>query len=204
MTISSTQTKTIYNGNGATTAFSIPFIFFTSSELLVVETVLLTGVETVKTLNVDYTVTGGNGNIGTANALSAPPSTVSWTIKRNTDRTQLVDYIPNDAFPAEIHERALDKVTAITQEIEETIGRTVKISIGSPLSNIELPSPGAGQVIGWNATGDALTVFDLAATGLLTLPVGIAQGGTGGITKQAALQNLNLSCLRVYKYNNFI
>ena len=125
MTVSTTTAKVSYTGNGSTTAFAVPFVFFSSAELEVIERTIATGAEVVKTLTTHYTVTGGDGATGTVTALTAPASTVEWHIRRKTARTQLVDYQANDAFPADTHERALDRAAARDQEIEETVGRAL-------------------------------------------------------------------------------
>lgn len=200
MTVSSTQTKTTYVGDGSTTVFPVPFIFFGGHELQVIET--SNNIETVKSYNVDYTVAGGNGAIGTVNAIVAPSNTVTWTIRRNTDKTQLTDYTPNDPFPAETHERALDKLTAITQELQETFDRTIKLPVSSSLT-LDFPVPGADEFIKYNAAGTALETSSIIGLGALAIPVSISDGGTGASTKETAIQNFNLSPLRVYKYQNF-
>jgi len=203
MTVSATQTKTGYVGDGATTVFPVPFIFFNGNELLIIETVTATGVETTKSYNVDYTVSGGNGNNGTVIAVAAPSASVTWTIKRNTALTQLVDYTPNDPFPAETHERALDRLTAIVQEQQELIGRNITIPISSSLSNIQIPLPGNSKFWRWNAAGTAIEAVDIVSIGLIGLPVSITDGGTSATTKDVALANFNLSCLRAVKFRNF-
>ena len=77
MTVSTTTTKVIYNGDGATTAFPTTFEFFDAADLEVIERVITTGAETVKTLTTDYTVSGGNGSSGTVTAVTAPASSTA-------------------------------------------------------------------------------------------------------------------------------
>lgn len=127
MTISTTTSTVAYVGDGVTTDFPVPYAFFDSDEIEVVERITATGVETVKALTSDYIVTGGAGTTGTVKATGAVPSTVTWTIRRKTDRTQLTDYVPNDAFPAEAHERALDRAIAIIQELERDGARSFQV-----------------------------------------------------------------------------
>ena len=105
MTISSTINRISYDGNGSTLEFGVPFTFFDDDELQVIERISATGVESIKSLNNDYTVQGGDGATGTVTAAIAPSPTVSWTILRRTKRTQAIDYTDNDPFPAETHER---------------------------------------------------------------------------------------------------
>lgn len=133
MTISSTTNTVSYTGNGSTTAFPVTFVFFgtaTSAEIEVVEVVIATGAETVKTNGTHFTVSGGSGSTGTVTAVTAPASTVNWVINRNTTQTQETDYVDNDPFPAESHEKALDRLTAIAQEQERTLTRTAQLPDG--------------------------------------------------------------------------
>ena len=53
MTVSSTQTRVSYSGNGTTTAFAVPFYFLANSDLLVVLR-SSAGVETTQVLNTNF------------------------------------------------------------------------------------------------------------------------------------------------------
>lgn len=176
MTVSTTTAKVGYLGNGTTTVFAVPFVFFGASELEVTERVVATGVETVRALTTHYNVTGGNGSTGTVTAVAAPPATVTWTIARKTQRTQLTDYLTGDAFPAETHERALDRLTALVQEIEEILGRSLRIPITDTGINPQLPgSTGrANKVLVFDAAGapgvsDASALASLTASAYVTV-----------------------------------
>lgn len=127
MTISTTDSTEKYTGNGATTAFPVGFVFFDADELEVIERTIATGAEVTKALSTDYTVSGGAGDVGTVTANTAPASTVEWHIRRKTDPTQEVDYAENDSFPAETHERALDRVVAQLQEFRTDLARALLI-----------------------------------------------------------------------------
>lgn len=118
MTLTTTSTTVVYSGNGSTTAFAVPFQFYT----LVVTETSSGGVVTTKTLGTHYTVTGGSGSTGTVTMLTAPASGVTLTITRSTARTQLADYAEGEAFPAATHESALDKIVMMLQEIETDLG----------------------------------------------------------------------------------
>ena len=147
MTITNTTTKVGYTGDGITVAFPVPFPFFDTDELEVVERVISTGAETVKVLTTHYTVSGGNGSTGTVTALAAPTALVQWFILRKTFLVQETDYPQNDPFPAESHERALDRGIAISQELREILDRALKIPKTDPsTAGTELPvgviSPG--------------------------------------------------------------
>jgi len=134
MTISTTDSRISYNGNGVTTVFSFPYRFLANGDLVVVE-VSSTGVETVKTLTTHYTLTGaGDDAGGSVTMLVAPASGVRLVIYRSTAITQETDYISGDPFPAETHERALDRLTMIAQEISPAAARAIKVPVGDPTS----------------------------------------------------------------------
>ncbi len=135
MTISTTESRISYNGNGVTTEFSFPYRFLANGDLVVVE-VAADGTETVKTITTHYTITGaGDDAGGSVTMLVAPASGTRLVIYRDTEVVQETDYTSGDAFPAESHERALDRLTMILQE--KTPGaagatRAIQIPIGDP------------------------------------------------------------------------
>jgi len=127
MTISTTASRISYNGNGATTAFSFPYRFLTNADLTVIK-VAADGTETTLVLNTNYTVTGADDDAGgTVTVSVAPLSGQRLVIFREIDITQEVDYITGDAFPAETHERALDRLTMIAQQHQDAIDRSAKL-----------------------------------------------------------------------------
>ena len=163
MTISSTTNTVSYTGNASTTAFAVPYAFFgtgTTSEIQVVEVVIATGVETVKSNGSDYTVAGGSGTTGTVTATVAPASTVKWVINRATTQTQETDYVENDPFPAESHEEALDRLTAIDQEQQRALDRTAQLPDGyTGVFDPTLPTTITGStVLAFNAGATAFEV----------------------------------------------
>jgi hypothetical protein len=139
-----------------TVAFAVPFAFFGPGELAVIERQSDTGARTTKVLGTHYTVAGGNGESGTVTAVAPPAAGVTWTIARKTNRTQLVDYTPNDPFPAETHERALDRQAAVSQELGDAVSRSAQLSPTTPLESLEMPDPEAGRFLRWNAQADGL------------------------------------------------
>jgi len=168
MTISSTTTTVSYTGNGSTTAFPVTFAFFgtgTSSEIEVIERVIATGAETTKTYSTHYTVTGGNGSTGTVTAGSAPADTVQWHIRRKTTQTQGTDYVENDAFPAESHEEALDRLTMVNQEQETDLSKSFKFAdTYTGAASTTMPEPVANAYLLYNSDGTALVTSTSSAS----------------------------------------
>jgi len=116
MTVSTTNTRNSYSGNGSTTVFAYTFKIFDDDDITVIVRTDSTGVETTKTKTTHYTVSGvGSASGGNITFGSAPASGETVVLLRTTARTQLTDYTPNDPFPAATHEDALDKLTLIAQ-----------------------------------------------------------------------------------------
>src|SRR5262249_22869898 len=139
-----------------TVDFAIPFAFFGADELTVIERQSNTGVRTTKILGTHYTVAGGNGDNGTVTAVAPPAVGVTWTIARKNHRTQTVGYTPNDPFPAETHERALDRQAAVSQELGDAVSRSAQLSPTTSLESLEMPDPEEGRFLRWNASADGL------------------------------------------------
>ena len=161
MTISTTESRISYNGNGATTVFSFPYRFLANGDLVVVE-VAADGTETVKTITTHYTITGaGDDAGGSVTMLVAPASGTRLVIYRDTEVVQETDYISGDPFPAETHERALDRLTMIAQEIAPNLARSITLPVGDA-SGLNDTLPAAANRL------DKFIVFD-ATTGATEL-----------------------------------
>jgi len=156
MTVTTTASRVEYTGNGATTAFSVNFYFLANGDLTVYQDGVL------KTITTHYTVTGaGNPAGGTVTFLSAPANSELVVIFRDPAITQSTDYTPNDPFPAETHEEALDRLTMIAQRLSDRVDRSAILPDTAESSiSAELPTPSAGKALLWNADGDGLENSD--------------------------------------------
>src|SRR3972149_2132768 len=136
MTVPSAQTAGIvYTGNGITLAFSYPFRIFTASDLHV----YFNGVEQF----LGFTISGINTSSGGTVTFTVPPASgVKVSLIRLLPVTQLVDYQAFDAFPAETHEQALDKLTLLAQQNYEGDFRSIHVPLSEPIfaANLQLPS----------------------------------------------------------------
>lgn len=164
MTVSTTTAKVSYAGDGSTTTFAVGFYFLATSHLKVTLRAA-DGTETVKTLTTDYTVSGaGNPSGGSVTLLSAPASGVTVVITRNVPQTQLVDYQPNDPFPANTHEQALDQLTMEVQQLQEQINRAIKLSTTNVMNSTEFTvgaTDRANKVFGFDANGELVVSQEL-------------------------------------------
>lgn len=102
----------------STGPFAIPFYFLENGHIVAELYTLSSGeyVQTILTLDTDYTLSGaGNENGGTL-TLNAARSGSTLLIYRDPEATQLTSYVATGKFPATSHERALDKLTMLIQK----------------------------------------------------------------------------------------
>lgn len=194
MTVAVESGRASYATNGTTGPFTIPFYFLDATHLQVVHR-SSAGVETTLALNTDYTVTGAGvpaGGTLTTTVAYAAGGTI--TIVRNVPMTQETDYGDADSFPAESHERALDKLTMIAQQHDETLARVLVLSVGSTGSAV-LPDVAsrANKLLGFTSDGAPAAVpsvlgtatqlaLDLVSSIGATL-VGFISAGTGAVAR---------------------
>lgn len=162
MTVETTDNRISHAGNGITTDFSFPYLFFVNSDLEVLEVDDVTAVETIKVLDTDYTVTGSGADAGgTVTATTAPATGKTWVIIRELDGTQGLDLVENDSLPAEEVERAFDRTTMLTQQNATNIARALRFPDGyTGGASLIMPAPTALKTFRWNVTADALEETD--------------------------------------------
>ena len=170
MTISTTTIKNSYSGNGSTTAFAYTFPINSTSEITVIER-SATGTETVKsegTGSTNYAIVDNGSAGGTITMVTAPASGTTLVIRRNTALTQETDYIENDPFPAETHEDDLDKLNMQTQELQEELDRSFKVSRTNTITSAEFTTSAtdrASKTLGFDSDGNLTTVSDFLPAG---------------------------------------
>lgn len=171
MTISAVGSRYTYAGNGSSTSFSFPRLFFADSDLKVY-VVSADGTVTLKTLATHYTVSGaGSLSGGAVNFIVAPAAGETVVIYRDTAATQGLDLDNVTALNLASIEAAFDRAVLLINELKERLDRTV----AAPLTRLgafdyTLPAPEAGQVLAINGS----------ATGFLLVEQG--SGGGGDVT----------------------
>jgi len=157
MTVTSTNQKVSFSGNGSTTVFAYNFKVFAETDLLVILR-SSTGTETTQNLTSNYTVSGvgvtsgGNVTMGTA-----PASGTTLVIQRVQPQLQGLDLVPNDPFPAQSMEDALDKLVFNVQTLNDEVGRSIKASTTNVISSTEFStsaSDRANKLLGFDGSGN--------------------------------------------------
>ncbi len=169
MTVSSTVVRRQqYNGNGSTTDFPVPFVFFTGTDLKVVLTDS-NGVETPQTITTDYTVAGGGvvPATGTVTFLVAPSSGNTITIYSEIPLTQSLSLTNAGQFDGPSLTAAFDKqMLAVQDAINEKLQRAILFSPGSTFTNVTIGEGVANYLLRWNDDIDTLEAVSPANAGV--------------------------------------
>ena len=197
MTISSTTVKNSYSGNGSTTAFAYTFKIFANTDLQVIIR-SSTGTETVKTLTTHYTVSGvgdaSGGNV-TFTSGNIPASGETVVIRRAVPQTQAIDYIANDPFPAESHEEGLDRATMTTQQVQEELDRSLKLSRTNTMTSTEF-------TVGASDRANKVLAFDSSGELSVTQELGTFKGTDATVTTAAYVQRDIIKSTTAAQLNN--
>jgi len=180
MTISSTTVKNSYSGDGSNDTFVYGFKIFANTDLQVIIR-SATGTETTKTITTDYTVTGvgsaSGGNV-VFDFSDIPSASETVVLIRNVPQTQAIDYIANDPFPAETHEEGLDRATMTTQQVQEELNRSIKLSRTNTMTSTEF-------TVGATERANKILAFDSAGEISVTQELGTYQGTDATVTTEA-------------------
>ena len=160
MTVTSTNQKVQFTGNGSATVFAYNFKIFAQTDLSVILR-SAAGTETPQQLTTKYTVSGvGVASGGNVTMGTAPPAGTTLTILRVQPNLQGLDLVPNDPFPAGSMEDALDKLTFMVQTHDEEIRRSIKASPTNVITGSEFTV---------SATDRANKLFSFDSSGNLSI-----------------------------------
>lgn len=157
----------------------------------------------------DYMVTGGSYNAanqmltGSVTIFAGGTSNVqvgdAITIARNVPVNQTTSLLETGPLTIALVEQALDKMATLSQQINELAGRSLHFENFENLSgNLSLAARKLSS-LGFDANGNV--AFLATPTGTLSLPVPIAQGGTGATSASGARTNLGLGTLSLQNAN---
>ena len=151
LNISATSPRVQYTvGSSSTSTFAYGFPIFQDADLKV-----FVG-STLKTLTTHYTVTGagttsgGNVVMTTGNAVT----NADVTIVRDITISRTTDFPTSGSFQVDSLNTELDTITAVQQELEDDISRSLKLSDEDATATLTLPLKDArkGRYLAFNAT----------------------------------------------------
>ena len=192
MTVSAQTPINRSTGNGVTTVFPYTFKIISDADIEV------TVDDVVKTLNVDYTVTGAGVDAGGNVTMTTAPATATTVIRRrNMAIVRTTDYQDQGALPAATLDSDIDASVLMAQQLSEQIGRSLKFPVSDSVSGVELP-PAAqrvGKALVFDTNGDVDVSTDDYVDQLasVTAQVGIATPQAGISTASAAAATATLN-----------
>jgi len=121
MTVTTTDSRISYKGDGASTTFPFPFYFLLATDLRVYVAGSL--------LTLGYTVSGAGKQAGGSVTISpAPAAGVPIVLLRDPDSLQNTALPPNDPFPSKASETVWDKLTMLIQRLIDRMSRTPQLA----------------------------------------------------------------------------
>ena len=192
MTVSAQTPINRSTGNGVTTVFPYTFKIISDADIEV------TVDDVVKTLNVDYTVTGAGVDAGGNVTMTTAPATATTVIRRrNMAIVRTTDYQDQGALPAATLDSDIDASVLMAQQLSEQIGRSLKFPVSDSVSGVEFP-PAAqrvGKALVFDTNGDVGVSTDDYVDQLasVTVQVGIATTQAGISTASAASATATLN-----------
>jgi hypothetical protein len=132
MTLLTTTNDISYAGLAGNDTFAYTFRVDNQTDMNV-------SLDSVPVAQGDFTMTGLGDSVGGTVVLNTPLVVDAQVVlERIVPITQETDYVPFDAFPAETHENALDKLTMIGQQNSSAVVRSLRFPAGDT-AEVELP-----------------------------------------------------------------
>jgi hypothetical protein len=154
-----------FSGDGYTVAFPFDFLVLDDQEIVVYVGGQLTTA---------YTLTGRGVVSGGLLTFYAPPAlSAEVVIHRDTLTNQPMTLQVGGVLPTVALEREYDRLTMMIQDLHEVLQRipTLAPTVRDALRALEFPQPAASSpLIGWNATGTALTLYPTTLTFQMVSP----------------------------------
>ncbi|CAB4213311.1 hypothetical protein UFOVP1451_2 [uncultured Caudovirales phage] len=156
MTVTNENSRNDYVSNGSAVEYAFTFKILDEADIQVIVTDLA-GVEDLLVLTTDYTVDlDADTGLGSITLVTA--ATVNFTISllRNMDFEQNTS-IQNQGtsqFSGKSFEQALDKLTLLSLQLKEIVGRNIALKKSSLLSGITISDPVANKLLVVDADGN--------------------------------------------------
>ena len=150
MTVQSTLARVSYTIAGAG-PYTVPYYFLADGDIIAIRTPADGSTPVTLTLTTDYTLTGaGDEDGGALTLVITGVDGDALTIINEPPITQLTQYPTTGRFPADSHERALDKLTMIVKRVYDLAGRALRLNDGDAATSLELPAASDGKLLGWS------------------------------------------------------
>lgn len=154
-----------YAGDGGSGPFPVPFRFLEAAEVRGLVIAADGTRAPLDGLTIFIPGEGGAGGLAGGEATTPRPIAVGETLVlwADTALVQPADYITADAFPAQTHEAALDRLTLIAQDQRRDQARALSAPLGDRLGPLPDTARRKGMLLTFDAeTGDPVTDRDYA------------------------------------------
>lgn len=146
-------------GNSVTTQFSGNWQIIAQGNERVYLQDTVTGVQVLQILGTNYTLVFDESGF-TVTMIVAPPNTKYVVVGRVVSEDQNVPYKTSEGFQGKVVENSFDKLTAITQDLQEQVDRSVSFPLGTTFTAVFEDVPQDGYGIVWDGASGALRNTD--------------------------------------------
>ncbi len=171
ITISDTEPRVQYTATSGQTSFSVPFEFFTTSDIKVYNSTTLLTYAASPSSGSYYSVTGAGVSGGGSITLGSGGATLNDTITiyRDLGVARSTDFPTSGAFQIDSLNTELDKIIAMIQQVERDLKFSPKAAATtSSTYNLTFPDLVADKILSVNSAGTALE-FDQSITDVSTV-----------------------------------
>jgi hypothetical protein len=181
--VTSTLPLVQFPGDGATTAFTVPFLWYADGDLVVYKGA---GSTVPLALGSDYTLTGaGSATGGTITFTTPPAGGVVCTVLRQSVVQRTSQYPLTGRFPTDTLNTDLGKVTTWIQELQTRLSRTFRLADSDTLASAVLPATRANTLAGFDGAGQ-LTTYPLSPGAVSDMSTSLAAIASGSLRTLAA------------------
>ena len=186
-----------YVGAGSTGPYAFDFKIYLTTDLVVQQLVVATGVLTTLVMGAGtgkyvVTLSGASPNTGYITLGTALPVGTNLLISRVLPITQLITLIDNEGTPAATYVEGYDRLCMVAQQLQEQLNRGV-FQLPTYSTPLYLPVPVAGKALKWNSTADGLenTTVDIDSA----IAAAAASAAAAAISAAAALVSQNAAAV---------
>ena len=164
-------------GNGVTVDFGANWSVLSASFLRVFLEDVVTGVQVLQAEGADYTLVFSDSGF-TVTFLVAPTSADYAVVAREVAQDQTDPYTTSKGFQGPVLESSLDKLTAITQDMQDDLDRAPKTQVGD--APLVFPAFSAGLNLGWDTVTEGLIAVGVKTLAEIDAAVDLVEAVTPG------------------------